>query len=105
MLQFDIELLVTPMYGYLYYNICRKCNCNNHADVCHPTTGECATYVPLPELVPESLLIPNYCHFYPERCKEDTAVNHCRLVFFFQLTSAGLEPVLGHTEKIMFRIE
>merc|ERR1719354_611702 len=19
--------------------ICRKCNCNNHADVCHPTTG------------------------------------------------------------------
>ena len=60
--------------------ICKKCDCNNHADICHPKTGECVT------LTLKELTIPDWtpkgddpenpdpeivCHFRPDLCVID----------------------------------
>ena len=53
--------------------ICEKCDCNGHADSCHPQTGECLDLV---ALISDSLKYPDFCHFHPEQC-EATGPN-CR---------------------------
>ena len=54
---------------------CTKCDCSGHADTCHPETGECINLIP-PKIA-EALIIPDYCHFYPEKCtRDDTEVSY-----------------------------
>ncbi len=63
-----------------YGPICIKCNCHGHADTCHPRTGACRNYVPLqpPPVSAAIHVLDTFCHFYPEKCIEDTSAPHCR---------------------------
>ena len=78
--------------------VCEKCKCNNHADTCHPKTGECITLqciggdcpvtdegdpddglVPVPvDPVPgdpDPMVGPEViCHFRPDLCEQNTTV-------------------------------
>ena len=76
--------------------VCEKCKCNNHADTCHPKTGECITLqciggvCPDPdEVTPDGGLVPVpgdpedpepmvgpevICHFRPDLCEQNTTV-------------------------------
>ena len=81
----SVELCTCPpgFYGYScedcalgYYRSqegplgphCKACECNGHADICHPLTGECVTMEPLivpPGVDPDD---PTLCHFRPDQC-------------------------------------
>ena len=59
---------------------CAPCQCNNHADFCHPLTGECVVLKPkrdengeLSEDV-EAEKFVEFCHFRPDLCEVDNAV-------------------------------
>ena len=62
--------------------ICVPCDCNGHADVCHPLTGECVTLRPIDpdgprgpdggegdpeadEMAIDPAVIIEFCHFRP----------------------------------------
>lgn len=68
--------------------ICTKCNCNNHADTCHPLTGECVslTFNPqsAPITIPDNDEVEEICHFRPDlclieegHCLHNTTGSHC----------------------------
>ena len=62
--------------------ICQKCNCNGHADTCHPTTGECVTLEPMPYVILNpGVDIDQFCHFNPAECEQNTDKEVCSKLF------------------------
>ena len=79
--------------------ICAKCNCNDHAEICHPLTGECVTLRPIDpedgdggpdgprgpggddpesdEMARDPDDIIEFCHFRPDLCEVVTVEEHC----------------------------
>ena len=50
--------------------ICEPCNCNNHANTCHPLTGECVSLEPLPRVIlGPQVVIDDFCHYNPAECE------------------------------------
>merc|ERR1712106_227086 len=69
--------------------ICVPCNCHGHAESCHPLTGECFSWEPMPfiRLEPEQPTNPSngsynnvddYCHYNPSECAVIRDDTHCR---------------------------
>ena len=67
--------------------ICEPCNCNGHADICHPLTGECNTMEPKPWIFGPGATVPEWvrtndtdkiCHFFPEYCDVKNETEHCQ---------------------------
>ena len=66
--------------------ICAKCDCNGHADTCHPETGECISLKPLNRIVPsdsedtgdDEPVDPMFCHLRPDLCEQDFNLQTCQ---------------------------
>ena len=63
--------------------ICMPCNCHGHADSCHPLTGECFSWEPMPFIrldpgIPTNHpngsygTLDDYCHYNPAECTVST---------------------------------